>query len=117
MGINGIPVLESIVGNYGKMHGISGVIGIDGEYVPCPIRDDDFTGGDDILPPGEPTFNILDELASEFQTPILDAILAADETTATIFGPTDEAFFAHEGPETESEVLQVSLFSVTFAFS
>lgn len=104
MAINGIPVIESIFGNYGVMHGISGILGIDGNYEPCPLADDDGP----INPPEGPTYNIFDELTEAFEKPIIDAMLAADETTLTFFGPTDEAFGKLDETETESQILQVS---------
>lgn len=104
MAVNGIPFADTdIIGNYGVMHGIEGVLGVDGEYFPCPFVDDD-----DLFPSGGPTFDTLEELTIQFQRPLFTAVLAAGESSATIFGPDDSAFSAIDRPGTEEEILEVS---------
>ena len=104
MAVNGIPVVDAdVFGNYGVMHGIDGVLGVDGEYFPCSFVDDDGFSS-----PGGPTFDTLEELVTEFQRPLFTAVLAAGETGVTIFGPEDFAFSAIDKPGSEEEILEVS---------
>ncbi|CAJ1935136.1 unnamed protein product [Cylindrotheca closterium] len=103
MTVNGIPVVNAdVFGEYGVMHGIDGVLGIDGEYFPCAFEDDDF-----FSTPEGPTFDTLEELVTEFQRPLFTAVLAAGETSATIFGPDDFAFAAIGEPGTAEENLEI----------
>jgi len=94
--VNGIPIVQTdIDGNYGILHGIDGVLGVDGEYVPCN------------------PFSNIEFLLEEYEQEIVAAVIGANALSATLFGPSDAAFeasFADAETElSEEEIQQILL--------
>ncbi|CAJ1935138.1 unnamed protein product [Cylindrotheca closterium] len=72
--VNGIAVVQTnITGNFGILHGIDGVIGIDGEYAPCS------------------PYSEIEFLSNFFE---IDINAAADDEPITVFGPRNDALFS-----------------------
>lgn len=70
---NGIPLVQAnITGNFGILHGIDGVLGLEGEYLPCS------------------PYSEIESFAEFYE---VDVNAAADSEPVTIFGPRNDAIY------------------------
>ncbi|CAJ1935139.1 unnamed protein product [Cylindrotheca closterium] len=77
--VNGIPLVQAdILGNFGVLHGIDGNFAFDGQYEPC----------------FEDPYSVVGYLTSYYDQQVTEAAVAAFASSATFFGPTDEAFYS-----------------------